>query len=96
MPALSDLYLFPFHVTRNPDAYAVSNLYSGSNSTVGGFVMSYPDPPLILSIVLIPPNFFVVSDLYENNGTPFAPIAICPIGVAVLSDLILGVIGIRF
>ena len=45
---------------------------------------------------MIPPNFFLVSDLYENNGTPFAPIAICPTGVAVFSDLILGARGMRF
>ena len=45
---------------------------------------------------LMPPNFFVVSDLYENNGTPFAPIAICPIGVGVFSDFMLGARGIRF
>ena len=76
MPAFSALYLFPLYVTLVNPAYGVSNLYSGSNSTVGGFVMSYPDPPLILSIDLRPPYFFLVSDLYENNGTPFAPIPI--------------------
>ena len=38
--------------------------------------MSYPDPPSIFSIDLIPPYFFVVSDLNENNGTPFDPIPI--------------------
>ena len=38
--------------------------------------MSYPDPPSIFSIDFIPPYFFVVSDLNENNGTPFDPIPI--------------------
>ena len=45
---------------------------------------------------MIPPYIFLVSDLYENNGTPFEPIAICPIGVAVFSDLMIGARGIRF
>ena len=51
--------------------------------------MSYPDPPFIFSIDFIPPYFFLVSDLYENNGTPFAPIPTCPIGVSVFCDLML-------
>ena len=53
-------------------------------------MISYPDPPLIFSIDFIPPYFFVISDLNENNGTPFAPIPICPIGVSVFCDLMLG------
>ena len=59
-------------------------------------MLSYPDPPLIFSIDFIPPYFFVFSDLNENNGTPFAPIPICQIGVSIFCDLMLGARGIRF
>ena len=44
----------------------------------------------------MPPYLVLLSDLYENSGTPFAPIPTCPIGVSVLELLTVGTRGIRF
>ena len=59
----------------------------------GGDAASYPEPALVIPILVTAPNVLVKFDLYDHTDTPFTHVPIGPELIRSLVDIVVGTLG---